>query len=477
MRLCLVGVLVTLLGVGHADIEVEPWHMQEDAELEAQQQPLIIKTTHVHYEQRKRASDGPFFHNASEQSEHLQRQRRDPRPGSLYWYNPLFRPRPETKLGPERPHSNVDKETPHLNSYTVAVYYYPWYHTDFHGRKYIRGELDPPQLPALGEYDDRDEKVISQHLEWSRQANIDLWVASWWGPDSGTDITIRDYILKNRNLKDMKFCLFYETMGRIDTDTLDTSKVYDDITYAALTYFGHPNYHEIDGRPVVFVYLTRVLERLDLLREVISLIRTAAFQKGHFVYIVGDHSYGSPPEGHLDALDWLDAVTNYDIFGGMGRPNGHATMAAVKEYSAEQAQWRIAAAQQGCAYIPGATPGYNDKAVRQGEYNAMSRKIDKGQPDGSLFRALLTEGKKLVDKSTGNLLIVNSFNEWHEDTQIEPAARGGMTYKPWYLTRGYVYQGYGEKFLNILAQETAMEPHSSLIHGVAGHMQVLQGGA
>ena len=58
---------------------------------------------------------------------------------------------------------------------------------------------------------------------------------------------MHDYVVKNSDLKDMEFCLFYETMGCIDTDTLDMSKVYGDIVYAADTYFGHPNYYKIVG--------------------------------------------------------------------------------------------------------------------------------------------------------------------------------------------------------------------------------------
>ena len=62
---------------------------------------------------------------------------------------------------------------------TVGVYYYPWHKDDFHrGQGYLREQLVPPQQPTLGEYDDTDSKVISQHLAWSRQANIRLWVAS-----------------------------------------------------------------------------------------------------------------------------------------------------------------------------------------------------------------------------------------------------------------------------------------------------------
>jgi len=441
--------------------EIEPWHLYENAGAQGRAQPLEVTSDGVHRGRTKQpsnASGGNFFYHPNEYSVHESRKRREPEPdGTSYWYPTLFH-HTDPMLGPERPKSTDKATTASSKAVTVAVYYYPWYHTDFHGRKYIRGELNPPQMPVLGEYDDRSPKVISQHLEWSREANIDLWVASWWGPQSGTDITIRDYIMPHPDLKDMKLCLFYETMGRVDVETLDTSKVFGDISYAAETYFAKPNYYKINGRPVLFVYLTRSLEKLEILARVLSIMRTAASKKGHQLYIVGDHTHSSPPEGRLNALDWLDAITNYDIFGAMGRPNGFAKRKPIKEYSREQAEWKRAANMQGCAYIPGATPGYNDKAVREGEYNAMVRKLGKKKKEGSLFRVLLREGKKLVDGKASNILVVNSFNEWHEDTQIEPVKAARATTQPWRLTRGRVYRAYGELYLNILKQETEPKP-------------------
>ena len=65
-----------------------------------------------------------------------------------------------------------------MNSdYLVGAYYYPWHQNDFHnGGGYLREELLPPQAPALGEYDDSDPEVISQHLAWFRKSNIGLVV-------------------------------------------------------------------------------------------------------------------------------------------------------------------------------------------------------------------------------------------------------------------------------------------------------------
>ena len=393
-------------------------------------------------EERKREGDWPLFSRASDIFV-KDRNRSQQRSKAL---------RRKTRFGAtRRPPDSTPSDPPPI---TVAVYYYPWYHTDFHGGNYIRGELDPPQYPFLGEYNDRDPAVISQHLEWSRQANVGLWVSSWWGPGSGTDITIKNVIMNHPDLKEMKFCLHYEIMGRIDVETNSTRKVFGDMRYAAKTYFRDGNYYKINNRPVVFVYLSRSLAKLGILEQVIAMMRTAAFEEGHLVYIVGDHAFGSSPKTPLEAFKWLDAITNYDIFGAMGQPNGQAEMDSVQAYAAEQAEWRKAANAQGCAYIPGATPGYNDKAVRQGDYNAMSRKLDSVSPQGSLFEALLTEAKKLVDPSANNILIINSWNEWHEDTQIEPVVADGATAKPFYLTRGYVYEAYGEQYLNILREAT-----------------------
>ncbi len=61
--------------------------------------------------------------------------------------------------------------------YLVGAYYYPWHQNDFHnGDGYLRQELLPPQAPTLGEYDDSDPEVISQHLAWFRKSNIGLVV-------------------------------------------------------------------------------------------------------------------------------------------------------------------------------------------------------------------------------------------------------------------------------------------------------------
>ena len=337
--------------------------------------------------------------------------------------------------------------------YTVGVYYYPWYGDNFHGGRYLREHLRPPQPPSLGEYDDRDSGVIAQHLRWSRQANVSLWVASWWGPGRREDTTLRQHILPHEELGDTKIALFYETAGRIPGFT-DLTNVTADVAYIASNYFEHPNYLRIDGRPVLFVYLTRVLSNRGVLAEAVTRMRGAASEAGYDLYIVGDQAFGQP--SNPSALRLLDAVTNYDVYGSVGA-KGYAGQQAVDAYFASQAGWQTLSKAAGTAFIPAATPGFNDKGVRGG-HAALSRRLTAHSEPGTLFRAMLQQAVAQTDSNTGNMLLVTSWNEWHEDTQIEPVVESPPTAlddSDGAYSEGLDYEGYGERYLNILREETS----------------------
>lgn len=349
----------------------------------------------------------------------------------------------------------VKNHTKSTLSYSVGAYYYPWYYNDFHGGQYLREHLVPPQLPELGEYNDRSEAVINQHLEWSRYAGIDFWVASWWGPGSREDVTLKNHILTNPNLNDIKIAVFYETVGRTN-DFKDYENLSPDITYIANNYFNHPNYLKIENKPVLFVYLTRVLSHKGTLQSSLATIRDAASASGFQIYIVGDQVFGSPP-AFVGDIDLLDAITNYDVYGSMGA-SGFATQDYVNSYYSAQAGWKALAQSVHVGFIPGTTPGFNDKGVRDG-HNPLSRKLTAAQEFGSLFRAMVDEAKKHVDSNLGNMFMVTSWNEWHEDTQIEPVQLMTPTNKDDSstgsdYTTGLYYEGYGERYLNILREET-----------------------
>mmetsp|Transcript_7001 Transcript_7001/g.20298 ORF Transcript_7001/g.20298 Transcript_7001/m.20298 type:complete len:1066 (+) Transcript_7001:843-4040(+) len=350
--------------------------------------------------------------------------------------------------------------------FLIGVYYYPWHGDNFHnGGGYLRNQLDPPQQPALGEYNDSDPEIITQHLEWFRRSNIGLLVTSWWGPNRIEDTNTKNVLLQHEHIGNLKIALHYETTGRITLDDEDMSVPRSDIQYLCANYFDHPNYYKIDGRPVLVIYISRKLEQLGTLEKALLVMKSEANKCGHNLYLIGDAVFAKAPDKNSDepvvSFVYFDAVTNYDVYGSSGaskRSSPYATAQDVDAYYEEQSKWRELALKENCRFIPPVSPGYNDLGVRpEKDHPPLSRRLEnEASEEGSLFRYQLEKALPLVDPIVDNLILVNSFNEWHEDTQIEPVIAGdnGLATQPEALTNGLEYVAYGELYLDILRSMT-----------------------
>jgi hypothetical protein len=344
---------------------------------------------------------------------------------------------------------------PSADKVMVGAYYYPWYagarsKWDAHAP---RLRLDPPQLPAAGRYDSSDADLIARHIAQSQRGGIDFWAVSWWGPRSTTDRIIRRNILGHEQAGALKYAVLYEAQGRFrGLRNPDFSRWEGDLRHLREHYFQDPNYLKIDGRPVLIVYLTRALfKREDA--EPLRILR----EKFPEVYLVGDEVFG--PGYRADRAKWFDAITAYDVYGQSAKRHG-SNRKAVEVLAKSYAEARRAAKAAGKGFIPVVAPGYNDTQVRRGNEPAPRYFAEeKGSQDGDMFRAMIeTAALPNLDASTGNMMLVTSFNEWWEDTQIEPTAgTAGTTTKDQSrttqeVTRGMRYEDYGYKYLDLLRE-------------------------
>jgi probable HAF family extracellular repeat protein len=343
----------------------------------------------------------------------------------------------------------------------VGAYYYPWYGTFSGGHSVnqsLRGHLTPKQPPALGQYSNRNNATIASHIDQSHQGNIDFWAVSWWGPQSAEDTTLRTSILAHPRQAELQYAVHYESPGRLGTfENPNFNNLIPDFRYLATNYFQNPSYLKIDGRPVVFMYVTRAYFNTQTARDAVTALRTTMNAEfGLNPYIVGDDVFGSVD---LQRAQLWDAITDFDVYGTALQTHG-STSAGLSHLASVYDNARAAIAGQNIDFIPTASPGFNDKGVRTGHPAAPRYMVDDPQSEeGDLFARMLSEVVvPRVDPNANNILMINSFNEWHEDTQIEPSIVAPRTNVDdsgtFQYSEGKFYEGYGSLYLDLLRAAT-----------------------
>lgn len=345
----------------------------------------------------------------------------------------------------------------------VGAVYYPWYGNAYHSFSYsLRDHLVPRQGPLIGPYDSRISTTIGSHIDQSKRGGIDFWSMSWWGPGSNEDNTIRNYIFTHPRAAELKYAVYYETIGRLGSPSAPNySNLTSDFVYLGSNVFSNPNYFRINGRPVVYLYASRGTTYFDTQagRDAVANMRTAMkAQFGYDPYIVGDEFNHSNLTTR--AKLW-DAVHTYDVGGTFLGRNGGSTTAAVTDMNAFYASIRAQATAMGIGFVPSVMPGFNDR----GWPGRISPRYPRYQTDvpgmieGSLWQDELERGAVTrIDPAAANQLLAVTFNEWHEDTQIEATvgtlpqtslddSPTGSDY-----TGGITYRDYGYLYLDLLKQ-------------------------
>jgi len=298
----------------------------------------------------------------------------------------------------------------------LGAYYYPWYGPNRHWQSGYRG------TPVLGEYDSSDPDIIAQHITWANDFDIDFFALSWWGKDSFEDKVIHGPFLDVLDDSDFQFAVLYESAGllslhngKIDLDNkVIRQQLVSDFAYLAETLFQHPNVLKINGQPVIFLYLTRTFVG-DVKSALAEAEAVAVAQGSEKPFIVGDEVYWNYP--NRDRISCFDGVTAHNMHTSVPDIAEGFTGDVARQYRL----WEKIAVQQGTAFIPNILPGFDDTAVRpEANHPVIPRSVD-------LFANQLETAKELTS-GENHIIMITSWNEWHEDTSIEPTEEEGTAY-------------------------------------------------
>ena len=279
----------------------------------------------------------------------------------------------------------------------VSAFYYPWYETAGHDGVYAhwsqRGHAPPDDIasayyPARGLYSSADSLVVAAQMDEIRGAGIGELDVSWWGRGSQEDVRL-PLILADARADGITVAAHIEPYeGRT------VAGVVDDVAY-------------LRGLGIRTVYVYRAFD--------LPVVEWAAahdvLHQGGMTLFAQTALAGAAAAARFDGLYTYDIVTY----------RGSIFRRLCDEAHAQHLL---------CA--PSVGPGYD---ARRGSGDPVVRPRRHGGTYDAMWRAAISAH---ADRVT-----ITSYNEWHEGTQLEPAAPGRRRGRYRYLCYDGAWGVYG----------------------------------
>jgi glycoprotein endo-alpha-1,2-mannosidase len=260
----------------------------------------------------------------------------------------------------------------------VSAFYYPWYATagdDGGYRHWSQHGHSPPDdiassyYPARGLYSSSDRLVVGEQMDEVRGAGIDEVAVSWWGRGSQEDDRL-PAVIAAAHADGLAVAAHLEPYaGRSVSSTVA------DVAY-------------LRGLGIRTFYVYRALE--------LPIVDWGAAQLS--LHAGGTRVLAQTNLVGAAAAAGFDGIYTYDIvtYGG----------------------WMFSrlcnqAHAVGLLCAPSVGPGYD---ARRGSGDPVVKRRRHGKTYDAMWRAAIT--------AHANVVTITSYNEWHEGTQIEPAAPG-----------------------------------------------------
>jgi len=319
---------------------------------------------------------------------------------------------PEPGANPAEPAAAPTPDFPPVEgpdpSYRVGIFYYPWYGTpDDYGAwvHWDQASNTPPErigsdyYPVLGAYSSLDPQVVTQHFAWLREAGVGVIITSWWGQGTREDRAL-PVLLEQAERYGIKVAFHIEPYGGRSARKLSA-----DVSYL---------YQQYGDSPAFFRSTAASRWSPD------------DRSKGlFFVWAIGAPDTMSSP---VEASYWREAVdaihalpdgalvianTTETSWVDGGHFDGLYNYASLSTTGEGEFNWAQGLPPEAW-YVPSVLPGFSARRIGYSESSYVDRLG--GETYDNQWSAALGVGIEPA------MVTITSFNEWHEGTQIEPAA-------------------------------------------------------
>jgi hypothetical protein len=272
----------------------------------------------------------------------------------------------------------------------VLAFYYAWYDD----KTWTYDKV--PDMP-LAPYRSADRATIERQVREARDAGIDAFVQSWYGPGENPTESNFSTLLDVAQANGMRATVHFET-GSPFMSSLQSA--IGGLSHLHNVHAQHPAFLRYGGKPVVFFWRQ---QRYSL--ETWAAVR-AQVDPGHDAIWIAE---GDNPAwlGVFDGLHFYSItwpVNTNPLY------NDTKMRKRVDQYVAQHGGRKL--------WVATAMPGYNDTHVAERTQTyAYPRSPDYYR---STWQAAIA--------SNPDMVVITSYNEWCEGTMIEPSVTYGNTY-------------------------------------------------
>lgn len=267
------------------------------------------------------------------------------------------------------------------------------------------------RFPVQGAYSSHDTKVMDWHIQQAKANGITGFIVSWFGRGGGGAWHDRALalLLERAEKQNFKISVYWETApGGLE----QVERAVQDVYYIIGKFGKSPSFLKVDGKPVIFAY-DRITSEVPA-SSWPEIFRKAHDKAGDFVLIM---------DGYKTADAFLSDGLHTYAFAGM--PNELWGSGLRKENLSDLRQWVAGFYKSGvelarrhgrisCAMV---TPGFDArKAYKFTTY--------RDRLDGQVYRMVWEE----AIKANPDWVLITSWNEWPEGTEIEPSYELGDKY-------------------------------------------------
>jgi hypothetical protein len=266
-------------------------------------------------------------------------------------------------------------------SHAVLAYYYAWYDES----SFNQALFQPPQP-----YNSDDVGTIQHQVDEAKSAGIDGFIVDWYGNGDRTDTNFK-HLLDIAEKSNFSATIHFETphFWGVDDVIAQLHAFYDQDA-------NRPGMVRYQGRPVIFFWRANTFDNGTW-----NQIRAQVDPDHKAVWMADGDSFS------ILGGDAWDGISPYAI-------------AWSADPATQLPRWANAArsAGPGKLWTPVVSPGCNDSAVR-----AATCVQDRA---GGAYYQATWDGA--LASSPDWAIVVSTFNEWMESTQIEPSVQWGNQY-------------------------------------------------